>query len=262
MIGILNLITSRLNNIDNLDLSNPLVALDLLVAIFLIIGALVYISRFPVFRVVLGTLFLFGCSLVFLFGGFLLTALVFGVVANLILISLPLIFAPEIRHYLEKLGRFSFLKVFQTKQENEQFIRNVIESVFELAEKKIGALIVIARHTGLGETIESGVTIDAKFGSKILQSIFFPKSILHDGAVVIKDDRILAAGCLLPIHNEVKLDSPFGTRHKSGLSITQDTDAVVIIVSEQRGEVSLAQNSKLEVNLDRILLSERLQKLL
>ncbi len=247
-----------------LNFQNPLVYIDTFIASFLIVGFLVYLHRFPSFRVVLGTLFLFGSSLALFISGFLFTSLVLGIASFWVLISLPLIFAPEIRHYLEKLGRFQFLKIPQVteKQRQQIFIRNLIDAVFELAEKKIGGLIVIARKTGIGETIETGVLLDAKFGSKILQSIFFPKSPLHDGAVVIKNGRIIAASCLLPIHGEVKLDSPFGTRHKSGLAITQDTDVVVIIISEQRGEVSLAENGKLDVNLNRIELLNKLIKLL
>lgn len=188
----------------------------------------------------------------------------FGVASNLILISLPLIFAPEIRHYLEKLGHFPFLKFlkFTGNQKNEPFVRNLIEALFEMAEKKIGATVVLQRRTGLGETLETGIVIDARFGSKLLQNIFFPKSPLHDGAVVVVDGRIVAAGCLLPISSEVKLDSPFGTRHKSAVAITKDTDALAVIVSEQRGEVSLAENGRLHANLKKAELADRLNKLL
>jgi len=223
-----------------------------------------YIRRFPVFRVVLGTLFLLLCSVLAYAFGFIFTALVFGSAGALISISLPLIFAPEIRHYLEKLGRFSFLKNpnFTDGQKKKAFINNLVGAVYSLAEGKTGATLVFARKTGLGETIETGVLIDARFSSKLLANIFFPKSPLHDGAVVLQNDRILAAGCLLPILREVKLDPPYGTRHKSGLSITKDTDAVVIIVSEQRGEVSLAENGKLLVNLPRERLWQILEKLL
>ncbi|QQG43065.1 MAG: DNA integrity scanning protein DisA nucleotide-binding domain protein [Candidatus Daviesbacteria bacterium] len=261
MTSLYNLLVDRLSH---LDFTNPLSLLDLIIAISLIVGTLVYLSRFSVFRVVLGTLFLFGCAILFLLGGFLLTGLLFVLVANLILISLPLIFAPEVRHYLEKLGRFPFLHLpsVTTTQKTQYFVRNLVGAVYELAERKTGALIVLARKAGLGETIETGVIIDAKFGSKLLSTIFFNKSPLHDGAVVIKNSRILAASCLLPLRGEVKLDPPFGTRHKSGLSLTQDTDAVVIIISEQRGEVSLAENGKLEINLDRGTLIQKLNKLL
>lgn len=261
MTGITNLISGRLSGV---DLNSPIALLDLLVALFLVVSFLVYIRRFPLFRVVLGVLFLIGCSFVFLLIGLVYTALVFGVISNIIVISLPLIFAPEIRHYLEKLGRFSFLKVprFTDNQKRKLFIHDLVDAVFELTERKIGATIVIARKTGLGATIETGVPLDAKFGSKLIQTIFYPKTPLHDGAVIIKEDRIIAAGCLLPISSLAKLESPFGTRHRSGLAITMDTDAVVILVSEERGQVTVAENAKMKINLDRVGLAAELHRLL
>lgn len=261
MTGITNLIGARMSGF---DYTNPLAFLDLLVALFLLVGFLVYIRRFPLFRVVMGVFFLVACSFLFLLIGFVYTALVFGVVSNIVIISLPLIFAPEIRHYLEKLGRFSFVRVprFSDNQRRQAFIQDIVDAVFELAERKIGATIVIARKTGLGATIETGIELDAKFGSKLLHTIFFPKTPLHDGAVIIKGERIIAAGCLLPISSNARLDPPFGTRHRSGLAITMDTDAVVLLVSEERGHISLAENGKLKTNLDRVELGSQLQHLL
>lgn len=261
MTGILNLISDALIR---LDFTRPKVYIDLFIALFLIVSFLVYLRRFPVFRVVMGTFFMFACSVFFFWTGFIFVSLVFGIASNLILISLPLIFAPEIRHYLEKLGRFSFLR-FPTLTNNKRkssFIHNLVDSVFELAEKKIGGIIVLQRQTGLGETIETGTRIDARYGSKLIQNIFFPKSPLHDGAVVVQGDRIVAAGCLLPVHSEVKLAPQFGLRHRASISITHDTDAVVVVVSEQRGEVSLTENNKIFPNLDRIELTNKLHQLL
>lgn len=258
---LVNFITDRLSLV---NLSHPLIVVDLIVAIFLVILFLAYLRRFPVYRVVLGLLLLFACSGVFYLLGLLFTALLFSTATSLILISLPLIFAPEIRHYLQKLGRFPFLKIpsITSQQKKHQLIRNLADSVYEMAERKIGGTIVLARQTGLGETIDTGVIIDARFSSKLLQNLFYPKSPLHDGAVIIRDDRIYAAGCLLPIRGDISLDPPFGTRHKSGLAITTDTDAVVVVISEQRGEVTLAENGKLDINIDKIRLLERLQKLI
>lgn len=261
MSAMINLISTRLIE---LDFTHPWAYVDLFLASFFIIGFLYYLRKFPAFRVVIGVVFLLACTAFFFFIRLTLTALVFGIVSNLILISLPLIFAPEIRHYLEKLGRFSFIRMpkLTDKQHKDDFIVNLVGAVYELAERKIGGTIVISRKTGLAETIETGVVLDAKFGSKLLQAIFSPKSPLHDGAVIVSADRIVAARCLLPIHAEVNLDSPFGTRHKSGLAITQDTDALAIIISEQRGEVSLAENGKLDIDIQRSKLIDKLHKLL
>jgi diadenylate cyclase len=244
-------------------LSQPLVLLDLVLALFLIVFSLYYLRNFPIFRVILGTLLLLSIGLIFFYLGFIFTALVFGFVSCFILISTPLIFAPEVRHYLEKLGRFPFLKRFYGKKQTDgYFIRNLVDAVFELAERKIGATIVIQRKTSLGEIMETGVTVDAAFGSKILQSVFWKDSPLHDGAAIMVGQRIMAVGCLLPIFPDIKLDLPFGTRHQSGISVTRDTDAISIIVSEERGEVSLAENRKLTGNIDRVKLREKLDRLL
>lgn len=206
---------------------------------------------------------MFSCGLIFFFLGFIFTALVFGFVSCFILVSTPLIFAPEIRHYLEKLGRFPFLKRFYgKKQADDFFVRNLVDAVFELAERKIGATIVIQRKTSLGEIIETGIMIDTAFGSKILQSIFWKDSPLHDGAAIIIGQRIIAVGCLLPVFSDIKLPLPFGTRHHSAVSVTRDTDAISLIVSEERGEVSLAENRKLTANIDRVALREKLDHLL
>lgn len=247
-----------------LDFSKPLPYIDLFIALFLVISFLIYLRRFPLFRVVLGTVFLSACSLLFLAGGFVFTGLIFGLVSGLVLFALPLIFAPEIRHYLEKLGRFYHFKLpfVSRKQKNKHFIYNFSDAVFNLAEKKIGALIVFQRNTPLGNLIETGVGVDAAFGSKLLETIFYHNTPLHDGAVVIVGTRIVAARCTVPISSHLKLDPPFGLRHKAGLSATQETDAVVIIVSEQRGHVSLAENNKLEDNLSRAVLTDKLFRLL
>lgn len=260
MSGLLSLI---LQQIPTINFSNPLSIFDLVLALALLISFFVYLYRFPVFRVVLGAAFLFALSGVLFLTGLYLTAWIVGLAANLTILALPLIFAPEIRHYLEKLGRLPFAKLppFTEGQKARLSVRNLLDGVYEMAEKKIGASIVLARRTGLGQTIETGIQLDAKFTPKLLESIFFPKSPLHDGAAIIKGNRIVAAKCLLPISGAVKLEPPFGTRHSSGLGITKDTDALVIIVSEQRGEVSLAENGRLHSNLQKSELSEMLYKM-
>lgn len=261
MRSLLELILARSTT---LDFGNPLALVDLFLGLFFILVFLIYVRRFPIFRVILGILFLLACSVIFFVSGFTFTSLLFGFVGGIILVTLPLIFAPEVRHYLEKLGRFPFLRIleFSESQKKTTFIQNLVEATFELAEHHLGALVVLQRRTGLGEILETGVDIDAKFGSRLLQTIFTPPSPLHDGAVIVRDGRIVAAGCFLPVSSKVKLDPPFGTRHVAGLAVTKDTDAVVLIVSEERGEVSLAENGRLKASLDRIALTKELKQLL
>jgi diadenylate cyclase len=261
MSTIFNLVLTRLRN---LNFSQPLALVDLVIAITLLVSFLFYIRKFPAFRVLIGILFMWFCSVIFFLGGFTLTGLLFGLASNLILISLPLLFAPEIRHYMGRLGRLPFLKIPKLTQAQKKavFIQDLVSTVYEMGEKREGGTIVLQRKTGLIQTIETGVILDAKFSSELLRTIFYPKTALHDGAVVIQGDRIHAASCLLPIVGEVRLGPPFGTRHKSALAVTRDTDAVVVIISEQRGHVSLAENGKLDNNIERDLLTEKLLKLL
>jgi diadenylate cyclase len=257
-------IVNILNYASHPDFSDPMRWLDAVVALALIVGTLNYLRRFPVFRVVVGITILILLALVLFTMQLIYTGLVVGSLAATILLTTPLIFASEIRHYLEKIGRLSFLRVptFTRNQRRAGFINDLVDALFELADRKVGALIVLERQTGLGETIETGEILDAQLNTRLLENIFFPKSPLHDGAVVVVGDRILAAGCLLPINGDIKLASKFGTRHRSGLAITHDTDAVVLIVSEQRGEISLAENSRLHSGLSRAEVTGWLQKLL
>ncbi len=261
MTGLVNLIADR---IATTNFDSPLVIVDLTIAVAFLLTFLIYIRRFPVFRVFLGVLLLWFASAVFFIGGLTFTALLFGVASNLVLISLPLIFAPEIRHYLEKLGRFSFVKFPRPtdSQRREVFINSLLDAVYNLGEKKLGATVILARRTGLGETVETGTELNAKFSAKLLETIFRKNTPLHDGAVVVKNTQVKAAGCLLPISGEVRLPPPFGTRHRSAVTITQDTDAVAVIVSEQRGQVSLAENGRLHANLTRAELRSYLERLL
>lgn len=249
---------------NSFELTNLLNLLDLFLVISLVAGFLVYLRRFPLFRVISGVVFLILLAFVAILVGFTLTGLLLAFVSAFIVVALPLIFAPEVRHYLDKLGRFSYLKKIPllASQKNVQFIQNLVGAAFELAQQKIGALIIIQRRTKLGNLVESGVLLDAHLGSKILEALFQHQSPLHDGAAVITENRIIAARCIVSVTPDVKLDAPFGTRHEAGVSISRETDAVSIIISEERGKVSLAVNGKLETNLSRAQLYERLRKLL
>ncbi len=259
-----SLLAPVIRQLPAVNFDNPLSYLDIALSVLIGAGFLFYMRKFPVFRVILGTIFLLLCGLFFYAIGFTVTGRLFNFVSSLIFISLPLIFAPEIRHYLGKLGGLHFLRVpaFSHRRRDEVLVKNLVESVFELAEKGTGALIVIQRRIGLGDLIDAGVIIDAKLSPEVLESIFFPNSPLHDGAVVTVGNRVVAARCVIQSLPQMKLSPPFGTRHKAGLSITHQTDAVAIIISEQRGEVSLAENGKLDLNLSRPGLTEKLSQLL
>lgn len=161
----------------------------------------------------------------------------------LVLLSIPIIFHPEIRRGLERLGKTRF---FEHEIENtDRMISDVVEACRELSNQRQGALIVFERDTKLNEYIETGRNLEALISKDLLLSIFNPKSPLHDGAVVIRDQRIVAAGCLLP-HSFKEHDSKWGTRHKAALGLSENSDAETIVVSEERKTISYAKDGRLE----------------
>ncbi|MEW6163120.1 MAG: diadenylate cyclase CdaA [Nitrospirota bacterium] len=164
-------------------------------------------------------------------------------------IAIIILFQPEIRKALAQMGEAQFLPTF-TSAEELKSLEEIIRATVALANSKIGALIAIERDTSLKDFVEIGTPLDAKVSKELLMSIFHPTSPIHDGAVVIKGNRIIAAGCFLPITLSPEVGRSLGTRHRAGLGLAEETDAVVIIVSEETGMISLAIKGKLETNLD------------
>lgn len=177
-------------------------------------------------------------------------------------LALLIVFQPELRRALEFLGRGGILFGIQQNESLDEQTRKLIDEVVlavqSLAKKKIGALIVLERETGIGEFIETGVTLDAVVTSALLQTIFATNTPLHDGAIVIKDNRITSAGCLLPLTESRRLSKELGTRHRAGLGISENSDAIAIIVSEETGVISTAQGGRLSRYLDAKTLKEML----
>lgn len=166
-----------------------------------------------------------------------------------IVIAIIILFQPEIRRALAQMGETQFLQTF-TSAEELKSLDEIVRATIALANRKIGALIVIERDTSLKDFVEIGTPLDAKVTKELLMSIFHPTSPIHDGAVVIKGNRVVAAGCFLPIILSSEQDRSLGTRHRAGLGLTDETDAVAIIVSEETGGISMAMNGKLETHLD------------
>ena len=171
-------------------------------------------------------------------------------------IGFLIIFQPEIRRGLARIGQFG---VFATK---EQIVDKIVKAVAWLSERKIGAIIAVEREVGLGSYIESGVSIDSKVNSDLLITIFTPNSPLHDGGVVIQLDRVVAAGCLFPLAEESHLARQLGTRHRAAIGLTEESDAVVVVVSEETGAISVIVGGKLTRDLSRETLTTLLSNLL
>ena len=180
------------------------------------------------------------------------------------IISVVIIFQPEIRRALEHLGRSAFEDKhgFVDKEQRNIYVNEIVNAVSNLADSKIGALIAIEQGTGLGEIISSGTIIEAKITSNLLENIFVVNTPLHDGATIIGKDKILAAGCVLPLTNNKEINKKLGTRHRAGIGLSEISDALVIIVSEETGTISLAINGRLTRNYDKDRLRSILLKIM
>ena len=167
-------------------------------------------------------------------------------------LSVVIIFQPEIRRALEHLGRSAFEDKhgFENEEQRNKNVNEIVEAVINLAETKTGALIAIEQGTGLGELIASGTEIDSKISANLLENIFVVNTPLHDGATIIGKGRILASGCVLPLTNQ-DINKKLGTRHRSAIGLSEISDALVIVVSEETGIISLAINGRLTRNYDR-----------
>ncbi len=176
--------------------------------------------------------------------------LVMNIVSNGAIVLL-ILFQPELRRTLEQFGRGARLgHLIENKDEASRIVFEITQSVLSLARRRVGALIVFEQKTGLKDFIDTGTVIDSMISGPLIANIFEPNTPLHDGAVIIRDDRIVAAGCVLSLSENSALGREMGTRHRAGLGVTEGTDAVVIIVSEETGIISTAQNGRLTRHLD------------
>lgn len=164
------------------------------------------------------------------------------------LIALLIVFQPELRRGLEYIGRTKLLTksiVDIQVEENEKMIGEIVEAVSSLSRQKIGSLLVFERTTGLNEIAETGTLINGNVSRSLLINIFIPNTPLHDGAALIRRNKVLAASCLLPLTDSMNIGKDLGTRHRAGIGITERSDSIVVIVSEETGAISIAENGKL-----------------
>jgi len=176
-------------------------------------------------------------------------------------VAIPVIFQPELRRALERIGTsttFSALYSHSETDEITKLAQNITKAVTDLADRRIGALIVIERETGLEDIADTGTRIDACADPGLLESIFMPNGPLHDGAVIISRGRIVAAGCVLPLSENMRVLGERGTRHRAALGVTETSDAIAVVVSEETGVISVAQNGRLLSNFT----EERLMRFL
>ena len=184
------------------------------------------------------------------------------------LIAVLVVFQPELRAALEKVGGTSFnsLKNITSDSKSLLALNNTIDVVCsaasDLSRDKVGALIVIERTTKLGEYIKSGVVVDAEMSVQILKNIFFNKAPLHDGAVIIRNNRVYAAACFLPLSTQDNINLDLGTRHRAAIGLSEYSDAVVVVVSEENGNISIALDGNIKRNFNYTSLKQELNTLL
>ena len=179
--------------------------------------------------------------------------------APVVLIPLFILFQPEIRRALIRLGENPLYRMFF--RPHGGFTDELVKAAFGLARDKIGGLIAIEREVGLSSYVEAGVRLDAEVSAELIKTVFWPGTPLHDGAIVIRHQRIVAAGCLFPLTDNPHFSSELGTRHRAGIGITEESDAVAVIVSEQTGRVSLAVRGSIQLDMDEKALRRALEEL-
>lgn len=179
-----------------------------------------------------------------------------------LLVAIPVIFQPELRRALERLGRAGgFIDRPMREAAANRTITQLARACHMLGEMRQGAIIVLERNTGLEAYAETGVPVKAQVSSELLLTIFFPNTPLHDGAVIIREDEIIAAAAVLPLSNNRLADRYLGTRHRAALGISEQTDAIAVVVSEETGTISVAYNGRMVRHLDETRLRNVLQRL-
>lgn len=225
------------------------------------IVAFIIYQLFLVFRGTKAVPMIVGLTLVFLASRYSVN---FGlntvnwILQNFLTVGLLLIiilFQPELRRALARFGHQSVLRFFSGAQETHM-VDEIVRTAASLSEKRIGALIAIEQDTKLSNYVEAGVDLDGKLSRKLLESIFNPKSPLHDGAVIVNSGRVAAAACFLPLTINPAVDKDMGTRHRAALGLSEETDALVVVVSEETGYISLAVAGKIHTRMEPVHLRE------
>ena len=237
-------------------------AIDILVVAILIYQLLVIIRGRRAVHILLGMGILFLIYFIAIWAKLEVLRTILATLAPYTAIALIVMFQSELRRMLARLGRRPFLGV--TQLERRELMQEILLAVAHLSQRKTGALIVLERKLGLRTFVESGVNLDAAISRDLLCSIFHPGGALHDGAVIIQGDRITAAACFLPLTTNPLLVTELGTRHRAGLGITEESDCMAVVVSEETGRISIAAFSEIELDvpLERVeqLLTGRLDR--
>ncbi|MFN1834813.1 diadenylate cyclase CdaA [Balneola sp. MJW-20] len=215
----------------------------------IIASVLVYLYRWVrgtfAIQATIGIVFVILINAVISILGFTTINFILKSILDVGILAVFIIFQPEIRKLLYRLGNNTSFDRFFTKSDSSEMIDEIVDAVKLLSKDKIGALIVFARSSALQDLVDAGVDIDAKIKSQLLVTIFKKETPLHDGAVVIRNNRIVAASCYLPISQNPNISTSFGTRHRAAVGITETNNVFVLVVSEETGRISIARNGAL-----------------
>ena len=237
-------------------------ALDILIITFVIYQIILALRGTRAFQMVLGLALLYLASRVSLRIGLLTVNWALSNLLAVWFLLIIILFQPELRRALASVGRRgSLLRAFSRYQE-AHMIDEVVRAVTSLAANKVGAIVVVERDSRLSDSIDSGTALDALVSRRLLESIFYPYSPLHDGAVIISRDRVVAAGCFLPLSINADLAPDLGTRHRAAVGVTEESDAIAVVASEETGTVSLMAGGEMVRNLDPGTLRQRMSDLL
>jgi diadenylate cyclase len=224
--------------------------LDIFIVYFIIYKLLLLMKGTRALQVLTG-LVIFGALYFLSIGLQLLTVYeLFSKFVSYLFIIIIIIFQDDIRKMLARMGKVPLFSMSSIRQENEHVIEELVKACLSLSRKKIGALIVIEQNMALTESVEIGVKMDAEVNADLIVSIFTPNAPAHDGAVIVTEGKIRAAGCFLPLTRNPNVDKSFGTRHRAAIGLAEHTDAIVLVVSEEQREISIARDGHITRGLD------------
>ncbi len=242
--------------------------LDIIIVTFLLYKAIQFVRETHAGQLLKGLLILVFVNIVVRALNMTMMSMLLQAVWSIGLIAVIILFQPEIRNFLERLGRSKFkflgkgLTIEDSMENKKKAIDQVCKAAGSLSNSKTGALMVFESLTILDNVVKSGSPMDAIVSNDLLCNIFFPKAPLHDGAVIIRDNKVAAASCILPLTATNDLNRELGTRHRAAIGMTEQSDAVVVVVSEETGIISVAFGGQIERGFDSVTLKTRLKELL
>jgi len=234
---------------------------DILIIAFLIYRILSFMQKTNASSVIKGLLLILGLAWLANFFNMNILSYILRQVVQMGLIVIVILFQPEIRKLFERMGTTRLGNIFRKRGKYEKLedsIKKIVAASMAMAKTQTGAIIVLERKVGLNDFVGTGVDIDASVSSELIQNIFYDNSPLHDGALIVREDRLLAASCMLPLSTNYALGKELGMRHRAGVGLSERSDAVTVIVSEQTGSISVAIDGMLKRSLN----EETLEKLL